>query len=107
MRIYRYEDKHGFGPYRDSRLGFLKRHARKPLPHEEGIGYLTEDKRSGCVSFEQLHTWFDKNDQERLEEEGYRVVTYEVPQLEVEYSNTQALFLTANAVVVETEFDED
>jgi len=107
MLVIRYEDAHGFGPYTNANLGFRLSHANRPLPVDEGLGLISSATRSGFTSLDQLNRWFSARDQRRMEDLGFLRVEYEVPHTEVVYSNNQALFATANAVVVSSEHDED
>jgi len=103
MFIIRYEDAMGNGPYSSPRLGFRASHANKPLPVDEGLGLVHSSKRSGFVSIEQLNGWFSLRDQVNMEAQGFLRVEYSVPQEDVMFSDNQALFLTANAVVTDSE----
>ena len=109
MLVIRFEDRVGNGPYASPILNFRERHANRPLPVEEGLPLISDATRSGfsgsdyAEAWDRATRWFSPRDIAHMEELGFLVVEYEVPDNEVWASNTQCLFAIDNAVVVDSE----
>lgn len=87
MKVYRYEDKYGTGPYfgkggTDTLVGELceAHNYDSHYPPSASMNHDVRrgrDIRCGCNSYRALRSWF-KGFNGRLIKEGYKIVAYDV-----------------------------
>lgn len=93
IKVYRYENNKGEGPYwqkfTDSLVEMYNKHNGDDYP-----GWLQDfevknnpDYISGCNSLESLDKWFDGY-KELLNEAGYDIKTYLIPKENIEYGKS-------------------
>lgn len=110
MKIFRVEHKNtGDGPYYDSTF----RDAWQSAPHSTSTGHIDpldiksgfdyeqyEDLcrgwRSGFKSMNDLQSWFNENELDKLSQFGYIITAFEVPCNYVHVGNNQVIFRRPN-----------
>lgn len=103
MIVYRYENAMRIGPYAGS--GLFSNHnsdwGRWPPPSEDGITPISFDHELHCgfTSIEQLKAWFDLKDRKILKDQGYKLVSLEVDEVNV--GKHQCVFKRKDAKIIE------
>ena len=95
MKVYRYEDPEGIGPYRSTllmdmyELGFNHNNGDiHPDWDDDCITYYDYNYKAACESIDKLHEWFSEEEQVALIEEGYIIKEYEVDEQDVIYGKS-------------------
>ena len=99
MRVYRYEDEKGQGPYSKSEFeGGEAKHiipvdpVRHPGPSSDP-NFDRTPKYGGKYAFvspKQMNAWFNPREQETLQKAGFHPTVYEVPDRNVKWGARQA-----------------
>lgn len=114
--IYRWENKHGYGPYttEDTNtctqlkdLGFFDNphtEPKRPTPFQEGIDIRNipfhNYSRYGFISREQEEDWFFLHERDILKKSGFTLKTYLVPSEHVIKTPKQCVFDYREAIII-------
>lgn len=117
MIVYRVENNAGTGPYRDGAISLELEDAiddmmgnrgfsipffriNYPLPREDGIMISNgREWECGFSTLEQFHHWFyDAEVIERLNDEGFYLYEFEVPEEFIKRGRHQCEFVRAHAI---------
>jgi hypothetical protein len=113
MIIYRWQDGQARGPYFHGGIQFagvsLRSHNAehgRPDPYSDGITFDDKDRVKdwdvcghvlyGFKSVEQMHNWFDPQEVDWMQANGYRLVRFDV-QDEAVYHGRRQLIFNSNA----------
>lgn len=99
MKVYRWENENGRGPYigGNLRLGNIlrRRHNDRkyyPNPSHDGLGYIYPAEVCGFRSLRQMHKWFSPDDIRLLMRYGYKLVVYDVDEENIRFGRKQIVF---------------
>lgn len=135
VRVYRWEDELGHGPYNSERRGMALPQSVKErldalvlklcnhksvdgvhkIPHQEGLdmsrgkgSWNMWDKKNWFCGFHNLRVmkkWFDAKERRLLREAGFFMVSYLVPQEDFQRGESQCCFRKVKAVKEKVVYD--
>lgn len=101
LRVYRWEDSEGVGPYTGRGDSIFTPDAigdrtftekRWPLPNDDGIEHVESNAVFGFSSVAQARAWFNVHERIHLRAHGFRLVVYEVQERFVSHGRRQVCF---------------
>lgn len=102
MVIYRYENKKGKGPYRNSMQikwsgnKYVHEDANHPSSYEDFPAF-SSDQFIACKSIKSLKQWF-KGYNPNLKKTGFKIVKYKVKNYQESLSGLQVSFLKTDVI---------
>lgn len=108
VKVYRYENEKGQGPYKSKWRNedvYSQVHGsgprdkkRHPSPSESGLDVSrTRNQVFAFHSPKQAHAWYNEGERAKLGEMGFKMNTYDVPKSEVTRGRKQVTFTPQSA----------
>ena len=100
MKVYRWENAKGYGPYIDNNISLgdtLRRrhHDTKYHPgpcQDGGLEHIYPTEVCGFRSLRQMHKWFSPDDIKLMMRYRYKLVVYDIDEEDIRFGRKQVVF---------------
>ena len=98
MKVYRIENKEGFGPYEgfvllDHDIWSKWSKLIRPIPEDDNIGRVSEKHYYGFANLTDLCCWFTIKDRKKIKKIEFFITVYSIPDNFVKIGNKQVAFI--------------